>query len=127
MKSGKRIRRVCIIGAFLVLASWMVVSWVEAEKEIRILCSTFVPGQPLEAVIATLETGHYLRYRVRSGAEPPVHVRPGRTPATTSTDGPDAGTQLVVVNSYYNGLRSSCTVTVDDGLVRAARLVSAPG
>jgi len=127
MKSGKRIRRVCIIGAFLVLASWMVVSWVEAEKEIRILCSTFVPGQPLEAVIATLETGHYLRYRVRSGAETPVHVRPGRTPATTSTDGPDAGTQLVVVNSYYNGLRSSCTVTVDDGLVRAARLVPAPG
>ncbi|NBC87340.1 MAG: hypothetical protein GVY25_14230 [Bacteroidetes bacterium] len=104
----------------------MVVSWSEAEKEIRILCSTFVTGQPLEAVIATLETGHYLRYRVCSEAEHPVHVRPDRTPAATSTDGPDAGIQWVVVNSYYNGLRSSCTITVDDGLVSAARLVPAP-
>jgi hypothetical protein len=104
----------------------MVVSWIEAEKEIRILCSTFVAGQPLEAVIATLETGHYLRYRVRSDAEPPVHVRPGHSPAATSTAGPDAGRQWVVVNSYYNGLRSSCTVTVDDGFVRAARLIPAP-
>lgn len=40
--------------------------WFEGEKEVRILCSMFKPGQSTEQVIRTLDTGHHLDY-VREG------------------------------------------------------------
>lgn len=36
--------------------------WFEGEKEVRILCSMFKPGQSSEQVIRTLDTGHHLKY-----------------------------------------------------------------
>lgn len=36
--------------------------WFEGEKEVRILCSMFSPGQSSEQVIRTLDTGHHLEY-----------------------------------------------------------------
>jgi len=36
--------------------------WFEGEKEVRILCSMFKPGQSTEYVIRTLDTGHHLDY-----------------------------------------------------------------
>ncbi|NBC05432.1 MAG: hypothetical protein GVY20_17235, partial [Bacteroidetes bacterium] len=36
--------------------------WFEGEKEVRILCSMFQPGQSSEQVIRTLDTGHHLEF-----------------------------------------------------------------
>ncbi len=36
--------------------------WFEGEKEVRILCSIFKPGQSSDQVIRTLDTGHHLKY-----------------------------------------------------------------
>lgn len=36
--------------------------WFEGEKEVRILCSMFKPGQSSEQVIQTLNTGNHLEY-----------------------------------------------------------------
>ena len=79
-----------IVGIALTIA-YVGVSWVEAEREIRVLCSMFEPGQPLDHVIATLHTGEYLRYQ-------------------TGTFGEQ---EQVKVSSYYNGLHTACTVTLD--------------
>jgi hypothetical protein len=79
-----------IVGIALTIA-YVVGSCVEAEREIRVLCSMVESGQPLDHVIATLHTGVYLRYQTRtSGAE-----------------------EQVKVSSYYNGLHTACTVTLD--------------
>ncbi len=56
--------RVVSTGAFLIVGLWAALFWMEAEKEIRVLCDTFTPGTPLESVRATLETGRYLRSRL---------------------------------------------------------------
>jgi len=37
--------------------------WFEAEKEVRILCSMITPGQPIDRVTETLNTGTFLEYR----------------------------------------------------------------
>jgi hypothetical protein len=79
-----------IVGIALTIA-YVVVSWVEAEREIRVLCSMFEPGQPLDHVIATLHTGEYLRYQTGTAGE----------------------AEQVKVSSYYNGLHTACTVTLD--------------
>jgi len=102
------------IAACVVAMLWAGVSWAEAEKEVRILCSTFAPGQPLDEVAATLETGRYLRYRLHPASE-------------AREDGaPSDSTQRLVVSSYYNGLRSACTVTFEDGLVAASAYRTQP-
>jgi hypothetical protein len=95
------------VAACLLAMLWAGVSWTEAEKEVRILCGTFAPGQSLDEVAATLETGRYLHYQVHPADE----AREGGTP--------EDGAQRLVVSSYYNGLRSACTVTFEDGLVAA--------
>lgn len=40
-----------------------VISWFEAEKEVRILCSMFPKGIKADNLIKTLENGHYLQYQ----------------------------------------------------------------
>jgi hypothetical protein len=85
-----------IIGIALTIA-YVVVSWIEADREIRILCGMFEPGQPRSHVVTTLETGEYLRYRTR----------------------PSGRAQEVQVSSYYNGLNSVCTVTLENDHVTA--------
>lgn len=79
-----------IVGIALSIV-YVVVSWVEAEREIRVLCSMFEPGQPLDHVIATLRTGEYLRYQTETSE----------------------GKQQVKASSYYNALHTACTVTLD--------------
>ena len=80
-----------VVGSMLTL-TYVVVSWIEAEREIRVLCSGFEPGQRVEQVVATLETGEYLRYQIGSV---------------------DEG-QEIRVSSYYNGLSTACTVAMDE-------------
>jgi hypothetical protein len=87
-----------IVGVALTIV-YVGVSWVEAEREIRVLCSMFEPGQPLDHVIATLDTGEYLRYQTEaSGKE-----------------------EQIKVSSYYNGLHTACTVTLDGKQVTESR------
>jgi hypothetical protein len=85
-----------IVGLALTVA-YVVVSWIEADREIRILCSMFEPGQTVSHVVTTLETGEYLRYRIR----------------------PSGMAQEVRVSSYYNGLNTACTVTLENDHVTA--------
>lgn len=49
---------VSVLLAFIVATFY----WFEGEKEVRILCSMFQPGQSSEQVIRTLNTGHHLEY-----------------------------------------------------------------
>jgi hypothetical protein len=94
----KRLRTLAkIVGSALTIV-YVVVSWIEAEREIRVLCSMVEPGQPLSHVVATLNTGEYLRYRTRPSGE----------------------AQEVRVSSYYNGLHTACTVSLDNGHVTAS-------
>jgi hypothetical protein len=80
-----------IVGGILTIG-YVAVSWIEAEREVRILCSGFQSGQHVEQVVATLETGEYLRYQVESVDE----------------------RQEIRVSSYYNGLSTACTVAMDE-------------
>jgi len=86
-----------IIGLALTIV-YVVVSWIEADREIRVLCSLFESGQPRSHVVATLDTGEYLRYRTHASGE---------------------GDE-VRVSSYYNGLHTACTVTLEDDHVTAS-------
>lgn len=56
--------RVVSTGAFLIVGLWAAFFWMEAEKEVRVLCDTFAPGTSLESVRATLDTGMYVRSRL---------------------------------------------------------------
>jgi hypothetical protein len=69
-----------LVGVILFLAFIVVTFfWFEGEKEVRILCSMFSPGQSSEQVIQTLDTGHHLIY-VQEGDR--INVN---TPKTLST------------------------------------------
>lgn len=69
-----------LVGVILFLAFIVVTFfWFEGEKEVRILCSMFSPGQSSEQVIRTLDTGHHLIY-VQEGDR--INVN---TPKTLST------------------------------------------
>ena len=72
----------------VIIAAWLIYSWFEAEKEIRVLCSVFHSGQDIESVIATLNTGEYLQYELQPS---------------------DSG-QTIYVDSYYNLGTSSCAI-----------------
>jgi hypothetical protein len=80
-----------IVGGILTIV-YVAVSWIEAEREVRVLCSGFEPGQHVEQVVATLETGEYLRYQVEAV---------------------DEG-QEIRVSSYFNGLSTACTVALEE-------------
>lgn len=80
------------------VAGWLLFSWFEAEREIRILCSLFHPGLDREQVVSTLETGGYLRYRTEA----------------------DAGEALITVDSVYNLGSSRCAIELQGGRVVVA-------
>lgn len=44
--------------------------WIEAEKEIEVLCSMFNEGQSIDYVLRTLETANLLEVDIRSGSVP---------------------------------------------------------
>ena len=62
------------------------------------MCALFRPGQDLERVTATLDTGAYLRYRVEA----------------------DGGERVVRVDSRYDMGSSSCTVRFAGGEVTSS-------
>lgn len=94
----RRLPALLKIAFALLTVVWISVSSVEARKEVRILCGTFAPGKPLERVLATLETGNFLHYRLEPADAP----------------------QRIVVRSYYDGLGSVCNVVLADSLVQTS-------
>ena len=82
----------------VVVFVWLMFSWVEADQEIRILCSMFHEGMHKDAVVRTLNTGEYLRYR------------------TTKTH---AG-QRLYVDSVYNLRTSNCVIEFSGKRVMSA-------
>ena len=90
------------VSAGIVLAAmfavWLGLSWFEADKEIRVLCSMFHPGQSMDAVVETLDTGEYLRYRSRGSASE----------------------QYMYVDSVYNLGTSNCTIGMSGDTVTSS-------
>ncbi|MEX2472831.1 MAG: hypothetical protein WEA34_11655 [Gemmatimonadota bacterium] len=95
--------RVISTGAFLIVGLWGAFFWMEAEKEIRVLCDTLTPGAPLESVRATLETGTSLRARLVMD---------------------DAGDRLVI-DSARNLGQATCLVGLEDERVLESRYARA--
>ncbi|MDH3402614.1 MAG: hypothetical protein OES32_07670 [Acidobacteriota bacterium] len=83
----------------LLAVVWLVVSWFEAGKEIRVLCSGVHSGMEREHVLHTLETGAYLRYRGEAGPDDPISV-----------------------DSLYNLRSTRCVIELEDGRVVSATL-----
>ncbi len=81
----------------LLAVVWLVFSWFEAGKEIRILCSGFHAGMEREHVVHTLDTGEYLRYRTEGGADDPI-----------------------LSDSPYNLRSSRCVIEFENGRVLSA-------
>lgn len=81
----------------LVLAIFVMV-WNEARKEVVFLCGNFQPGVTEASVLAQLDTGHFLRYRVE--------------------DLP--GGHRIVADSLYNFSVYRCVVEIDGGGVVSA-------
>jgi len=95
MLTSKRTRAVAKILGGVLIALYLGVSWIDAEREVRILCGMFDPGTSLEEVVRTLETGSYLHYRTVSSGK----------------------AKTITASSYYNGLHTACTVDVADDRV----------
>lgn len=79
--------------------------WFEAEKEVRILCSMFRPGQTEEQLSRTLDTGNLLEYRTLSQNEAtqilvdsPYTLGTSRCRVYLSSEG------RVVTSDYYQTL-----------------------
>lgn len=72
--------------------------WFEGEKEVRILCSMFKPGQSSEQVFRTLNTGHHLEY-VQEGDR--IYVNSPKTLGTSrcTVDFSETGE---VISSHYS-------------------------
>lgn len=84
--------------AFVLIAAWLTVAWIEAEKEIRILCTMIDPGNDLASAVRTLDTGTFLRYGIEgAGSE-----------------------QILTVTSSYNAGRTRCVVRLADSTVVAS-------
>ena len=95
----KRLLLPAAIALLLVTAVWVAISWMEAEKEVRILCGQFVPGTELHDVIRQLETGNYLQYTVRNDVEG----------------------QSITFDSFYNLRTTRCSVGLEAQVVRYRR------
>lgn len=93
-----RLRTVVATAVGFLLALYLVFSWIDAGREVRVLCTMFPPKTTLDAVLTTLDTGEYLYYTV--------------TPSSERTQ--------IVVGSYYNLLHTACTVDLNAGVVTAA-------
>ncbi len=97
-RQGK-LRRKILVGlcatVVTLAVAWIVISFVEARKEIEILCGLFDEGAPVERVVRVLNTGEFLRYEV---------VESG-------------GGQTIVVKSPYDLGTRKCTVRLSDGRV----------
>lgn len=91
--------RVAAAAGSFVAALWGVVYWVEAEKELRVLCAMSTPGKDVEAVARMFATANLLRIET-------VEEGTSRTLRATSP---------------RNLHQARCTVTMRDGVVVMAR------
>ncbi len=87
--------KLAFIALAVIAAVWLVFSWFEAEKEIRILCSMFHAGLEREHVVHTLETGEHLWYRTEADVDDPP----------------------IFVDSLYNLRSSRCVIEFEAGRV----------
>lgn len=54
-----------LFAALLLLLSTLIIYWIEADKELRVLCSLFEPGITTEYVGNTLDTANLLSYNLQ--------------------------------------------------------------
>ena len=90
--------KLAFIALGVIVALWLVFSWFEAEREVRVLCSQFYSGLEREHVVHTLQTGEYLRYRTEAGAHD----------------------STISVDSLYNLGSSRCVIDFEAGRVVSA-------
>ena len=95
----KQIGTALVVVVVVLAAGWLTFSYYEAEKELKVLCSHFHPGQSRSKVERVLGTGEYLRYRAQTG--------------------PDG--ERIVADSPFNLQRTRCVVTFDGAVVTGAR------
>jgi hypothetical protein len=95
---ASRLRATAATVGGLLLALYLGFSWIDAGREVRVLCTMFPPETTLDAVLTTLDTGDYLHYDVKPSGE--------RTE--------------IVVGSYYNLLHTACTVDLNGDVVTTA-------
>ena len=95
--------------ALVVSLGWIALSvcWIEAEKEVRILCGFIRPGMTAERAVEALETGNLLRW-----AE-----APGEGAGAASSG--DGGHRLEVRSPWTLGV-TRCTVAVTGGVVASS-------
>lgn len=95
-----------LVLALLVCGIAAAVFWIEAGKEIRILCGLFGPGARRSEVERTLATGDFLRARTRASEVDPQAVE-------------------IAVDSPWNLRTVRCTVRLREGRVISAALEGA--
>jgi hypothetical protein len=96
MKKIFRVAIFVVFALFLILGAF---GWIEAEKEVRILCSMFPAGTTEADVVRMLNTGNFLQYE-------PLHHN--------ETSG-------YIINSPYTLRTSTCKVIItESGLVESS-------
>jgi len=94
------------------------VYWVEAEKEVRILCGFIRPGMTAERAVEALETGNLLRYLGTPASGGP-DVAQGAVAGDAAPAGPASWSHIDVWSPRTLGT-SRCRVTVSEGTVTAS-------
>jgi hypothetical protein len=79
--------------ALILTCSALLIYWMEAEKEIRVLCSMFDQGDSIEHVTTTLDTANLLNYSVVQN---------------------DTGASNLLAESPFNLYSSECIVSCND-------------
>jgi hypothetical protein len=100
--SRKNALRIAGFGLTMFCLGWGVVKAVEAEKEVRILCSMVYPGQPESAVYRIFDTVEHSRLRA---------------------EGESASTRLHL-SSIHNLWSTRCDVRLERGEVIVRRYVA---
>lgn len=112
-KWAKPIRALMALILFLATA-YPTVLWLEAEKEIRILCSMLPAGTVQAEVMRTLDTGNLLRYRPEARDRADLGSLPGN-PQGSGT----VGSTVLLVESPWALGTSACRLAMERGVVVA--------
>lgn len=76
---GRVLTRIAVGAAALLASLWVLIYWVEAEKELRVLCSMAVPGKDAAEIHRMFSTGNLLGVRTaEAGAVTTLYVSSGR-------------------------------------------------
>ena len=94
--NGRRAVGILARAVVLVATLWALISWVEAEKEARVLCALSKPGTSATEIDRLFGTANLLNVQQESsGARRTLHV-----------------------TSFWNLALSGCEITIDNGAVR---------